>query len=139
MATKYQKKVLSFLVLASLAVVLLVNAFLTVWIMTATGLGIVSRNNYIGRYQRTHSLFVKDGISSLRLGSRFVEAGGRLMAMRSLYANKIKSVDQLSLFSAGNITLSAYDDTLRNSLIQLGQFIRPLVSTEFLSGKHYCR
>ena len=42
MATKYQKKVLSFLALACLAVVLTINAFLTMWIITATGLGIVS-------------------------------------------------------------------------------------------------
>ena len=40
--TKNQKKLVSYFMLAVLGVILTVNTFLTMWIITATGLGIVS-------------------------------------------------------------------------------------------------
>ena len=59
------------------------------------------------------------GMNSMRLWGRNVETSGTLLAMKSLVTNQIENRNDLSLVSAGNITLVADNGGRKTSMIKM--------------------
>ena len=57
----------------------------------------------------------------MRLWDQHVEASGTLLAMKSLLTNQIRNTNDLSLVSAGNITLIADNGGRKPSMIKMGK------------------
>ena len=95
MTTKWQKKIVSLAFIVVLSIVLLTNAFVTLWIMTAIG-------------------FNTDGLPSLKLGAKYLRTKGDIFAMKSLFASRIVDYDGLIIQASKNLSLVAKSDRRRS-------------------------
>lgn len=98
MTTKWQKKIVSSAFIAVLCIILLTNAFVTLWIMTAIG-------------------FNTDGLPSLKIGARHLQAKGDLYTLKSLYASRIMDYNGLIIQAFKNLSMVANSDRRHTSAL----------------------
>ena len=103
MTTKWQKKIVSLAFIAVLSIILLTNAFVTLWIMTAIG-------------------FNTDGLPSLKVGSRHLHAKGDIFALKSLYASRIMDYNGLNVRAFKNLSMVANSDRKHSSALFISMF-----------------
>ena len=113
MTTKWQKKIVSLAFIAVLSILLLSNAFVTLWIMTAIG-------------------FSTDGLPSLKVGSKNLHAEGNIFAMKSLFASRIMDYNGLIIQAFKNLSLVANSPMKHSSALFINENEVILASKRFV-------
>ena len=118
MTTKWQKKIVSLAFIAVLSIVLLTNAFVTLWIMTAIG-------------------FNTDGLPSLKIGSQHLHAKGDIFAMKSLFGSSIRTKNGLIVKAFKNLSMVANSDRKHSSAFYISEYLLPLVVSTYFHCNNY--
>ena len=113
MTTKWQKKIVSLAFIAVLSIILLSNAFVTLWIMTAIG-------------------FSTDGLPSLKVGAKNLHAEGNIFAMKSLFASRIMDYNGLIIQAFKNLSLVANSQMKHSSALFINENEVILASKRFV-------
>ena len=84
------------------SIILLTNAFVTLWIMTAIG-------------------FNTDGLPSFKIGSEHLHAKGDIFAMKSLFGSSIRTKNGLIVKAFKNLSMVANSDRRHSSAFYISK------------------